>query len=103
MTNLELFVSNIHPDLPGDQLQALKEKLATEINHMIEKRFEDLVNLLYRLDIDEGKLRKLLDRERGTDAGLLIAESIIQRQLKKWETRRSAPPAQTDIPDDEQW
>ncbi|HEY4062439.1 MAG TPA: hypothetical protein VGM30_11085 [Puia sp.] len=73
-----------------DQLETL---LAEKIDLMIRKDFSALVQLLYRIDVNETKLRHLLadaDPATGTaaDAGRIIARSILERQWQKIETRR---------------
>ena len=62
-------------------------RLAAYLDHLIKKDFEKLVQILYRIDVDEKKLRKLLDECHQTDAGKIMALLIIERQLKKIETR----------------
>ncbi len=62
-------------------------ELATYLNHLIKNDFEKLVQILYRIDVDEKILRTLLDKQAQTDAGKIMATLIIERQLKKIETR----------------
>jgi hypothetical protein len=64
-----------------------RDKLANYLNELIQNDFNQLINLLYRIDIDEQKLKKTL-KENSGDAGLLFAELIIQRQLQKVKTRK---------------
>ena len=69
--------------------------LAERINELIRNDFEQLVQILYRSDVNENKLRSVLAANSGKDAGVLIAELIIKRQLEKAESRRknvSKPP-----------
>ena len=83
-------------------LEELKQKLSLHINHLINHDFEKLVSLLYRIDVNENKIRQLLKQEEGENAAGLIADLIIERQLQKIESRRKS--AKNDsIPDDEKW
>ena len=76
-------------DLPeAASLDALTVVLADRINTMITGDFNRLVSLLYRIDVNEAKLKKLLRENPGVDAGLLIARLILERQWQKIETRR---------------
>jgi uncharacterized protein YwgA len=84
------------------QLEELKQKLALHINHLINHNFEKLVSLLYRIDVNENKIRQLLKQKRGKNAAGLIADLIIERQLQKIESRRKSANDET-IPDDEKW
>jgi len=62
-----------------------------------------LVQLLYRIDVEEPRLRYLLQQHKGEDAGRIIARLIIDRLLKKIETRRQYSVGKKDIPEDEKW
>ncbi len=78
------------------------EDLALWVNQMIEKDFNGLLNLLYRMDINENKLRKMLDELQSVDAGKIIAAMMIERQLQKEESKKMFKQA-GEIPEDEKW
>jgi hypothetical protein len=59
------------------------------INDLLVNDFNQLVNILYRMDVNENKLKKLLHANPGTDASVLIADLLIERQLEKIKTKRS--------------
>lgn len=67
---------------------ALRMKLARIINNLIHRDFASLVNILYRIDVNEAKLKDLLKKHPDEDAGHLIANLIIERQQQKVESRR---------------
>ena len=67
---------------------ALETQLAEKINVLIQHDFGALVELLYRIDVPEQKLRRMLDDNSGEDAGRLIARLIMERQWQKIESRR---------------
>jgi hypothetical protein len=76
-------------DLPETAtIEILEGVLADRVNTMITADFNRLISLLYRIDVSETKLKQLLRENAGTDAGLLIARLILQRQWQKIETRR---------------
>jgi hypothetical protein len=76
-------------DLPETTtIEMLGQILADRINTMITADFNGLISLLYRIDVSEPKLKQLLKENTGTDAGLLIARLILERQWQKIETRR---------------
>jgi hypothetical protein len=77
--------------------------LAEKINHLIREDFNGLVQLLYRIDVEEPRLRYLLQQHKGEDAGMIIARLIIDRLLQKIETRREYSAKNKDIPDEERW
>ena len=67
----------------------LENYLAVFINELIDKDFNKLVNLLYRIDISEQKLKIALQNEDKTiSSGKTIAQLIIERQLQKLEFRK---------------
>lgn len=76
--------------------------LAVAINRLIQTDFAALINILYRLDVREGRLKQVLAAQAGTDAGELIAALIVERHLEKIKTRVKFR-KQDDIPDDEKW
>jgi hypothetical protein len=69
-------------------MDALEALLAERVNAMINGHFGTLVQLLYRIDINESRLRLLLQENQASDAGLLIARLILERQWQKILTRR---------------
>lgn len=80
----------------------LRNKLSGHINYLINHDFEKLVYYLYRIDVDENKIRKLLAAKEGENAALLITDLIIERQLQKIESRKKTGGAE-NIADDEKW
>jgi hypothetical protein len=73
---------------PADGPAALETVLAEKVNALIEGNFDQLLQLLYRIDINEQRLRRLLVENEGEDAGKIIARLIVQRQWEKIESRR---------------
>lgn len=83
--------------------ETLHERLSDYVNQMIESDFERLVNLLYRIDVDEEKLRDLLLKNQGQDAGSIIAGLIIERQINKLKSKESFRRVQRDDGGEERW
>jgi hypothetical protein len=76
-------------ELPADiSMEILYEKLVDFINHLIQNDFQKLVSLLYKIDVDEGKLKRILREDAGKDASGIIARLVIERELQKSETRK---------------
>ncbi|HXD76335.1 MAG TPA: hypothetical protein VN616_00935 [Puia sp.] len=78
------------PETPT--IEALEPILAEKVNDLINTDFTGLVQILYRIDVSEERLKKILRENRGIDAGLLIARLMIERQWQKIETRRKFNP-----------
>lgn len=80
----------------------LFEQLAAYINELVIHDFNYLVTLLYRVDVDEKKIRALLSSQKDANAGELIAALIIKRQEQKIKSREQFKPP-TNIPEEEKW
>ncbi|MBA2746890.1 MAG: hypothetical protein H0U44_11755, partial [Flavisolibacter sp.] len=65
------------------KLAELKEELISYLNFLLLEDHNKLVHLLYRVDVDEDKLRKLLEENKEKDAAVIIADLLIQRQMEK--------------------
>jgi hypothetical protein len=88
-------------DLPGNiALAQLKEQLAAHINHLIKNDFEKLVFYLYRIDVNEQKMKAMLQAPH-ENSGELIAQLIIDRQLEKQKTKEQF--RNTGESDEEKW
>jgi hypothetical protein len=86
---------------PGElSIDELTDLLADRVNAMINGDFGALVQLLYRIDVNESRLRLLLQENQASDAGQLIARLILERQWQKILTRREY--SRQDTPDEEE-
>ena len=63
--------------------QLNREELISTINDLIVTDFEKLVFVLYRIDVNEAKIKSLLATRTDTNAGELIADAIIERIQQK--------------------
>jgi hypothetical protein len=68
--------------------EQLHEALAEYINSLINKNFETLVSLLYRIDVSEVKIKILLHNNTDKNTGEIIAALIIERQQQKITSRQ---------------
>jgi hypothetical protein len=80
----------------------LEQELSVLIGDLIVSDFNRLVQILYRLDIDERRLKSLIKEHPDADSAKIIASMIIERQVQKIHSRKQNP-ASDDIPDDEKW
>jgi hypothetical protein len=79
-----------------------KQTFISYINHLADTDLEKLVYLLYRIDVNENKIKNLLEGKSGNNAGELIAQAIIERQLEKVESRKKYKQG-LDIDEEEKW
>ena len=103
--NLIIAVSkSLDIDLPENiSLDGLRDNLAGHINYLIQTNFQKLVALLYRVDVSEQKLKTLLNDFPGSDAGKIIADLIIERQLEKIKSRQQFSQRDNNIDESEKW
>ena len=59
--------------------------LSSAVQNLIDSDFERFLNALYRIDVDENKVKQAFAAE--TNVAEAIAELIIQREVQKIETR----------------
>ena len=64
-------------------------ELETMINDLIKEDFSKLVQLLYRIDVSEAKLKNVLKEHPNEDAGKLIAQVVIERLAATKKARES--------------
>jgi hypothetical protein len=77
--------------------------LTERINYLIVNDFNKLIYILYRADINEAKLNKLLADNKKQDAGKIIAALFIQRQLEKIKSREENKMNTTGFEEEERW
>ena len=95
-----LAVSNLIDKKDDEELH---QKLVVLINELINKDFHALVQLLYRIDVYEKKIRLCLNRNSNEDAASIIADLIIDRQLEKMESRKKFSKNQNRESEEEKW
>ena len=97
-STIDLFNDDLSPEKRDSLYLTLKE----EVNRLINEDFNKLVQILYRIDVPEKKLRQVLSDNPSTDAADIIAKMIMERQMEKARLR-AAFKTNRDIPDDEKW
>lgn len=107
MENKELVIlinKELAVELPEKTpMEELREKISAHINRMIQNNFEQLVNLLYRIDVSETKIKALLQMQQDVNAGDIITELIIERQLQKIKSRQDFKPNNDTFDENEKW
>ena len=83
--------------------QAGFKLLVKKINELLDRDFQKLISILYRMDVNEEKLRRLLRENQDTNAGLIIANMMIERQQQKLKSRRETKTGSGTIEDEEKW
>jgi len=101
--SIEAAVSQLGLTPVANNFGANKQLLIEKINDLIQHDFNKLVSILYRLDVNESKLRNLLEKNFSIDAAPIITDLIIERQKEKMITRRQFKKPDGEIDEAEKW
>ena len=101
--SIKTIATQLDITLGGNDFVADKKLLAGRINELIQNDFQKLISILYRLDINEEKLKHLLKENTQSDAGLIITDLIIERQIQKIKSRQQFRRRDNDMDENERW
>lgn len=79
-----------------------REQLVQFIHQLIDTDFPRLVQLLYRLDVSEAKIRSVLLENPTGDAGDMIAQLITDRIAQR-EKNKHLFKQEGEIPEEDKW
>lgn len=99
--NLEALLKLNH-QLTALQKLEIKEQLIDYVNYLLLHDFNKLVQILYRVDVDEKKLKELLQQNANTDAAVIVADLLVQRQEEKIKAKEQFK-SDENISDEEKW
>ena len=95
--NLEIQLADIVTE------EKVKQLISERVNYLIQHDFAQLTQLLYRIDINETKLKRLLSEAGEKYAADIIAALIIERQIQKLESRKLFKEREDDISEEDRW
>ena len=84
-------------DLAGSEFLKVLEKYSEEeiiqnitpqLDELIDQDFGRLTLILYKIDVDENRIRKALAAGKGSSSGAILAQLIVDRQKQKYELRK---------------
>lgn len=80
---------DVIPSVNSPAFSNMLEMLARHINELILSNFNMLLSILYRVDVDENKVKAELENaSKEETAGHIIARLIIARQNEKLKWRK---------------
>lgn len=88
---------------PSPSFEELRKQLTEQINQLINEDFEKLVFLLYRIDVDEARMRALLAKQENSNSAELLADLVLERQLQKIKSRRDFNQRDQTNSSEEKW
>jgi hypothetical protein len=71
-----------------DNFEALKAYLTEKLSYLLDNKYDKLVNVLYRIDVNEEKLAKLFADTNREFIPAALADLIIERQIQKIKFRQ---------------
>ncbi|KIO75497.1 hypothetical protein TH53_20260 [Pedobacter lusitanus] len=66
----------------------LREKMIYAFSWLLDNDISKMMNILYRTDVDEERLKSLLISRSQLPSAEVIADEYIRRQMQKVETRK---------------
>lgn len=66
--------------------ERLKQAMIDAFAYLVDNDFPKLIQILYKADVDQYKLKELLKTVEGRSSAEIIAEAYIARQVAKIET-----------------
>ncbi len=92
--NTELFLSSsqslqkyFDAEVQGSNEEQLKEWLTQQLIYLLLNDMEKLLNILYRIDVNEQKVKEVFAQKNPQLIAPLLAELLIDREIQKAETR----------------
>src|SRR5687768_3518077 len=98
----EELLQTLPHDVASTTFEKWKQALEQQVAWLIVHDFDRLLRLLYTVDVDERVLKHLLQQQPQPDAAAVITALLIERQLKKIETRHQFKPSPKP-PEEEAW
>lgn len=83
--------------------EEFRKYIIQKVNDWILNNFDHLLYMLYRIDVHEDKVRRLLQEHKGENAAEIIADLIIERQQQKIESRKLFKFTTENVDEDELW
>lgn len=80
--------SSLIPSADLVSLEEFRKYLAEKLKHLLDEKFDTLVNILYKIDISEKKLSELFSGENRDSIPDSLADLIIERQFQKIRLRK---------------
>ena len=85
-----------------DSDESLLKYLEIRIQELINSDFQGLLQMLYRLDINEKELKKSIENSSPEKVAGIIAEKILEREKQKLKTKEEYSQFRSDDKEDEE-
>lgn len=91
MEDLKALTSMVGKDFEVEEIWTeaqIRERLVQAFAYLLDNDISKMMNILYRTDVDEEKLKSLLISNSELPSAEVIAEAYLRRQKEKIETRK---------------
>ena len=79
-------------DVSFKDKDVLRDWLIEQVSHLIDRQFDHLLRVLYLIDVNEQKVRRLIQENEGENAAAIISDLILERQVEKIRSRKKHIP-----------
>ncbi len=102
---IDLLARELELSSKTESAEKLREEAIEKVRYLILHDMPRLTSILYRVDVDENKLRSVLELSRDSDTAPIITDLILERQAQKLASRRanSGKKDDNDIPGIDKW
>lgn len=91
MEDLKALSSIVGKDFEVEEIWSeaqIRERLIQAFAYLLDNDISKMMNILYRTDVDEAKLKSLLISNSELPSAEVIADAYLRRQKEKIETRK---------------
>ena len=74
-------------ELPSPSFEEVLAYLEGAISHLLDHDFERLLQIMYRIDIDENRFKEVFQSEESKEIVAKLARMVLDRELEKVRTR----------------
>ncbi|NEM98332.1 hypothetical protein [Pontibacter burrus] len=71
----------------SESILQLEQAVAQAVLHLLQQDLNRLLNILYRVDVDERQVKQAMKAATQEEVALQVARLIIKRELQKAQTR----------------
>ena len=99
-------VALVGPDMPKLEIYHSDEEILnyieSKVQSLIDTDFQGLLQMLYRLDVNEKDLKENIEKSKPEKVSRLIAEMILKREKQRINTKAKYRQFKSDNDDDEE-
>ncbi|HEY7750928.1 MAG TPA: hypothetical protein VH917_01460 [Ignavibacteriaceae bacterium] len=75
--------NSLIPAIDSEKMDEFRKYLTEKLSYLLDNKYDTLINVLYRIDVNEEKLAKLFAEAKRESIPEVLADLIIERQIQK--------------------